>query len=432
MSCSRTGRRPPERQIVVVERLAAGGDAVAHLDDGLVVFVGGAAPGDRVEIKVIERHRSYARAVVDRILTGGPARRESPCVRQLGGDGVACGGCPWMHLDEAAQREAKRDVVVSALRKVVAADRIDAIAAPVEALRWRRRARLRWRKGLEPFALGYAARRSHVLVDAPTCAQLEVPLEAAFDAARRALSETLEGAGELSGVVGARGDVHLAIRGRLATAGVDAARALVGVAGIRGVAVRSPDGDVDLGGPHIDLGEDAAPTFMHADAFCQASRAGNDALRGAVRAAIGDVTGARVLELHAGAANFTRDLVAAGADVTAVEEHAGAVALGAATLAARGAKATQLTQAAGAAVAAWRGPAPALVLVDPPRVGLEPGLAAALAALRAPRLIYVSCDAATLARDLALLTGYAVERVLPLDLMPQTAHVEVVSMLTAA
>ena len=431
MTCSRTGRRPPERQIVVVERLAAGGDAVAHLDDGLVVFVSGAAPGDRVEIRVHERHRSFARAEVERILEAGPARREPECARQRGGDGVACGGCPWMHLDEGAQRAAKEDVVRSALRKVATAEQIAPIVAPVEALRWRRRARLRWRRGLEPFALGYAARRSHVLVDAPTCAQLEVPLEAAFEAARGALGDALEGAGELSGVVGVRGDVHLAIRGRVTAAGLGAARALVGVAGIRGVALRGPDGDVDVGDAQIDLGEDDAPTFMHAEAFCQASRAGNDALRAAVRAAVGDVTGRRVLELHAGAANFTRDLVAAGAEVVAVEEHAGGVALAAATLAARGAKATLLTQAAGAAVTAWSGPAPALVLVDPPRTGLEPGLAKSLAALRAPRLVYVSCDAATLARDLALLTGYAVERVVPFDLMPQTAHVEIVCTLTA-
>jgi 23S rRNA (uracil1939-C5)-methyltransferase len=165
-----------------------------------------------------------------------------------------------------------------------------------------------------------------------------------------------------------------------------------------------------------------------ADQFAQASADGNVALRGLVREAAGSLDGRRVLELHAGSGNFTRDLAAAGGEVVAVEASPSASALARRTLADRGLAERERLVAAPVAEALRDAVRPDLVLLDPPRSGLAVDETEALVALAAPRLIYVSCDPETLARDLGRLAagGYQVRWAAPLDLMPQTFHVETV------
>jgi len=307
---------------------------------------------------------------------------------------------------------------------------VRALVAPVPDLRWRRRARLRFRSA----SIGYTARRSHRLVEVQACLQLEPALEAALAALRAQLGAALVGGGELSLVGSARAEVHVLIEAHEVAALAAPTAALVGAAGIVGVVLRPANGpDVTLGAAELDLADDAdAPFYARADGFQQASAAGNAALRALVREAGGALAGLRVLELHAGSANFTRDLAAAAAHVVAVEEVAPAAALGARTLAARG-LADRVEWRASTVGAALADPSlrPDLVLLDPPRVGLGPGEAVALARLGAARIVYVSCDPETLARDLATITagGYRVAWATPVDLMPQTYHVESVVLL---
>src|SRR5262249_34184059 len=148
------------------------------------------------------------------------------------------------------------------------------------------------------------------------------PLEAALAAIRAELGARLEGSGELELLVTRRAEVHVALEGS-GVAGLDVS-ALLGRAGIAGVAL----GGRVVGAERVDLGDDdSAPFWARADQFAQASAPGNDVLRELVRAGAGSLAGARVLELHAGSGNFTRDLAAGGARVVAVEESAPAVAL---------------------------------------------------------------------------------------------------------
>ncbi len=398
MTCKRTARRPSETVRLTIDSLAFGGDGVGRDAAGRVVFVPATAPGDAVVAAIVDEKKGFARADLVRVVRPG-ARVEPACPRFDAG----CGGCQWQHVALPAQRAAKEDIVRRALRHVVPAEAIRPLATPSAPLGWRRRARLRFRRG----ALGYLARRSHELVDVDSCPQLEPALGAALSAIR---SAPLAGAGDVELLLTRRGEVHVAIDGPDVRA-ADVAP-LLGRAGIVGILVRGHT----LGVAEVDLGDGAAPFWAAADAFAQASDAGNDLLRALVREAVGPVAGKRVLELYAGGGNFTRDFV--GADIVAVEESPAAAA--------------RLARNARAAVRAEGADAPDgpfdVVLVDPPRTGLSPGLAGKLAALGAPVLAYVSCDPPTLARDLAPLVaaGYRAAWAQPVDLMPQTFHVEVV------
>jgi 23S rRNA (uracil1939-C5)-methyltransferase len=409
MTCKRTARRPPRRLSLALDSLAFGGDAVGRAEDGRVVFVPGGAPGDEVEVEVAEEHRSFVRARLVRVRRPGAARVEPPCPQFVAG----CGGCQWQHVAVDAQRAAKEEVVRRALRH--AGVEVAPIRAPSPDYGWRRRARLRWRRGV----IGYTRHRAHELVDAPACPQLEPALEAALVAIRAALGPELQGAGELQLLAGRDGAVHVALDGPEVAALRPAAERLVGTAGIAGVVL----GGEALGAARVDLGDDAAPFWARADVFAQASAPGNDLLRALVRAASGDLHGKRVLELHAGSGNFTRDLCAAGAEVVAIEESGPALALAAENLAARGLAADLRAGAAALPPEPFD-----LIVVDPPRTGLEPELAAALAASTA-NIVYVSCDPQTLGRDIMALSPHRAVRAEPVDLMPQTFHVEIVTLL---
>jgi 23S rRNA (uracil1939-C5)-methyltransferase len=380
MSCSRTGRRPPTKVRLVIESLAFGGDGVARDQEGRVVFVPGVAPGDEIIAVVVEEKKRYARAELERIVTPSPERVAPPCPLFEAG----CGGCQWQHVSIAAQRRAKEDIVRRELRH--AGTDVRPLETPAPDYRWRRRARLRWRRGL----LGYTERRSHRLIDVPACPQLEPGLEAALVDVRATLLPTLEGAGELSLLLG-------------------------------------EGGAVSVGAQEIDLGDDDVPFLARADVFAQVSAPGNAALRRLVLEAAGPLQGARVLELHAGSGNFTRDLAKGAAHLIAVEEAPEACALARRNLAARGL--TVDVRAESAVKVATTVPGPFdVIVVDPPRTGLEPGLAEALRRLAPGRLVYVSCDPPTLARDLRAL-GMPLRHATPIDLMPQTFHVEVVASL---
>jgi 23S rRNA (uracil1939-C5)-methyltransferase len=370
-----------------ITALAAGGDGVGR-DAGKVVFVPCAAPGDRIRARVVEAKGSWARAELVAVVAPSPDRVAPPCPAF-----TRCGGCQWQHVARPAQLAAKQAIVAGALRKAVARGLVvRPILDPAAPYGWRRRARLHVdRAG----ALGFYAARSHDVVALPAagCVQLDPRLDAAVAAIRAARPP----AGELDVALGHDGRIAVAHR-----APWPDAAALVGTAGIAG------DVEVELEpGLHARAGD-----------FAQASAAGNAALVGAVVAALGPPRGA-LLELHAGGGNFTRALVAAGWQVTAADVVAPRRPIDGVRW---------ITAPAADAVARLAGERFAAVVLDPPRTGaLE--VAPRLAAL-APAIVYVSCDPATLGRDLERIDA-APREAQPIDLMPQTSHVEVVVRLGA-
>ena len=133
----------PARELeLTVDSLAAGGDAVGRAEDGRVVFVTGAAPGERVRVRLTEEHRQFARGALLSVLTPSPDRVEPPC--PLFRDRT-CGGCAWQHVAYPVQAAAKQASVASALRRPIADGmELEPIETPVAPYHWRRRARFHW------------------------------------------------------------------------------------------------------------------------------------------------------------------------------------------------------------------------------------------------------------------------------------------------
>ncbi len=414
---------------LTIDSLAAGGDGVGRIGSGRggnggngggggaqagggkVMFVPRTAPGDRVRVEIVQETSSFARGELREILVASPQRRAPVCPRFVAG----CGGCQWLHVDEAAQRAAKQAQVTAALRRLVASDGvvIRPIAANVPALGWRRRARLHVRAG----KLGLYATKSQALIELDACPQLDPRLERALPAIAAAAPPD----GELALAVGLGDRVALAHPGAW-----PAAATLIGQVNIVGVAA----GGASFGEPVLEL---EPGLFGRADAFAQASAEGNAAILAAALDALGPASalgdhaggarGATVLELYAGAGNLTRAIRGAGFRVIATDVVAPAQPP-------EGVEWIVADAAAAVRQLAPRGGELGAVVLDPPRTGARE-IVEAVAALGARRLVYVSCDVATLARDAQALSalGYRAAWAQPIDTMPQITHLEVVMQL---
>jgi 23S rRNA (uracil1939-C5)-methyltransferase len=400
---------------VTIETLAAGGDGIGRDASGRVVFAPYTAPGDRVRARVSEEHRRFVRALPVELIEAGPGRAEPPC--PLFRD-RSCGGCQWQHLSSEVQAEAKRSLVASALRHRVAEGmELSPLRSSVPPYGWRRRARLHWfrPRGSDRAVVGFFAPRSRHVTLVEACPQIEPALEAALAPIHRLLAPGLHKRGEIEIVAGAGGEVHAAISG---PHNASAAAALAGAAPIIGVRA----GKRSWGADKLELEPGLGG---RADWFAQASRAGNQDLLAAVAEAAGPREGLSVVEFYAGTGNLTRVLAEGARKLTAVDTHPGKRSEQGPVRWRRGEAgiiAAEMVRA---------GERFDLAVLDPPRTGAR-ALMAPLAELAPARVVYVSCDPATLSRDAAdlIAAGYRAERAIPLDLMPQTAHVEVVLILT--
>jgi 23S rRNA (uracil1939-C5)-methyltransferase len=402
---------------LTIDSLAAGGDGVGRDDGGRVVFVPHTAPGDRVVVELITSKKSFARARLVDLIEPGPDRVEPRC--PLFADG-SCGGCQWQHVSATTQAEAKQAIVASALRKLIAGGlELAPIETPVPPYEWRRRARLHWVRPRRAGAalLGLHPPRSRRITEVDRCPQLEPAANAALAAVRERLLPGLTGRGELELIAGHSGDVHLAVRGPCEP---EAARALADDDRVAGVIL----GRRCFGSETIEV----EPGIRgRANEFAQASRAGNSRLRHLVAEVSAPRNGARILELFAGAGNLTAVLADGAESVVAVDRQRRPAILQDHVEYRQGSAREEL------AILARREPGFDLVVLDPPRTGAA-DLVPTLARMAVPRLVYVSCDPATMARDAAMLVdaGYRPVRVVPIDLMPQTAHVEAVMTLARA
>jgi 23S rRNA (uracil1939-C5)-methyltransferase len=353
---------------LAIERLAAGGDGVSR-SDGLTVFVPRAAPGDRVRARVTEARQRFARAEITEILAPGPARRDPPCPYF-----ARCGGCSWLHLDEAEQLRARTEIARSALERIARRGdlpEIEVVASP-RALGYRARARVAHAGG----RIGFRARASHDVVDVERCAVLDPDTQAALARLRETRPR---GAGE--------------------------------------VEIRGFGGSVELAGKRLEIGPGA---------FFQANRALWERWLKVVLELCG--RGELAVELYCGVGFYTAALAERFTRVVALERFPAAAAS-----ATRNAAAEILVEPAESwaprNLARLR---PELVLLNPPRVGCHQNVSDALRDSGAARIVYVSCEPATLARDLARIgPRFRVARLVLLDALPQTHHVELVVSLEA-
>jgi 23S rRNA (uracil1939-C5)-methyltransferase len=383
-------------EVVEIASLAAGGGGVAREASGRVLFVRGAVPGDLVRARVVEPHKRFARAEVAELVRASALRVEPQC--RVHGE---CGGCGWQQIAYAAQLDAKRAILRDALARV-AGVKLETLAAPVEIAPspepygTRTRARLLFSDG----RVGYRRGRSHELVAVSECPILAPPLARAL---ARLAAHPPRGAGELELACG------------------DDRGASISGARVPGFEERA-----------VTLTTAGGEVAISPGGFFQAHATLRGTLAQAVLAHAG--RGARALELHAGAGFFTLGLAVQYADVIAVESEpraaddlrANLARAGRTNVRVRAERAARALKSADVARLA-----PELVVLDPPRTGIGEGEAAALARLAARRIVYVSCDPATLARDLRVLlaTGYRLASCQGFDLFPQTPHLEALALI---
>jgi 23S rRNA (uracil1939-C5)-methyltransferase len=427
-----------------IEALASGGEGVGHAG-GRTVFVPFTAPGDHVLVEVAERGQVVHGDLVA-LLTPGAARRTPPC-SHFGPGGDRCGGCEWQQASQAAQLEAKGAAVREALRKIARLEP-DAcgwrppIASPSP---YRYRARARFHLDRRAGRLVFFERRSHQPVPLADCHLLSEGLEGL----RRALGPPLAAAALSPAEVSLewsdherRGAAHLKLAAPLTALQRGRAEGLLRtVPGLDGLVLTAEgSAPVLLGAPvlrHQRVPGDPAAGLASSrpDIFQQANRAAN-ALLVALALELLRPDGERVLELFCGSGNFTGPLAARAAAVAAVEGQGPALELARADLASSTTRfyaGDALKLALALARERQDGGAPfTRALLDPPRDGAR-GIGPALEALGVARAVYVSCDPATLARDLrgCVEAGFRVEAVQALDLFPQTHHVETVVLLSA-
>lgn len=407
----------PSAEPVAIERIAAGGDGVGRLPDGRTVFVPRSAPGDLVTLRDVALHKRFARARIADVVAHAPGRVVPPCPHYVRDQ---CGGCQLQHLTREAQEAAKRAIVGDALRRLGRFDVADPDLEPAPA-EWHYRARITLHRDSRADRIGFhrLGAAGHVF-ELEQCLIADARLVELWRVLRRyrallpaqfdGLTLRIERGGPRHVLVRAAGD-DAWLKGReLATRLASAGQpATVWWQPIRGAARV-------VGG-----GDDLFP----AAAFEQVNPAMGDRLRAHALQLLGDVAARHVWDLYAGIGEATAALALAGASVESVEADRQAVQVAEA----RGPIGPRRL-AARVEDAIPRLKPPTLVLTNPPRGGMAPSAVDAIAAHAPERLVYVSCDPATLARDLVRLgPGYGLAHVRAFDLFPQTAHVETVALM---
>ena len=407
---------------LVLDSMAHGGEAVGRFG-GKVFFVDGGAPGDRVKVRVVKERSSFCRAEIAELLAPGPGRREPPCDLA-----DRCGGCQLLHLGYEHQAREKEAIFTRALEGKV--DRILPMVPSSRELGYRRRARMQGIiQGKGQTTMGYVQRRSRQIVDVESCPLLEEPVRRGLALCRERLGQLSRARGTVSVLAGASGEVHLSLRSRAGHAGWR--RYLEGMqeqGPVVGITASFGRTRLTVGRPEISLLPSVKAT---AAAFAQANTEMDSHLRSRV-AQWAEPAGKRVLELYAGVGNLTSALAPSAREVVAVESSSDGGRLLQANAKALD-RVTVLKQTAEAALTklAEAGERFDVVVMDPPREGCR-GLGPALAHTGASRLVYISCDPMILARDLEELrgAGFIAEEAEPLDMMPQTFHIEGVARLT--
>jgi 23S rRNA (uracil1939-C5)-methyltransferase len=435
--------------LLTIEKLIYGGDGLSHLPAdasgrGKAVFVPFVLPGEKVEASVTQQKPGFARAQVENLGETSPHRIEPRCpyFKQ-------CGGCHYQHIDYQQQLEIKKQILRETLRRTAKLE----LSVEIQVHRsppWNYRNRSRLQVETNPeFKIGYFKMRSHEVLAIELC-PISSPLinrgiELVWQSGRA--GKVPAGIREVEFFVNAD-DSRMLIE---ISCSQDARRAamrawaeelcaaipeIAGCAAFRqsSAARQKREKLVVVGSDHISYKTGRFTYRVSAGAFFQVNRYLTDEL---VEIVTGGQCGELGLDLYAGAGLFSKALAPDIHHIVAVESSPPSSADLAYNLPSHG-EAVQATTEQYLAAAKNRGRLgrgtalshtihpPELAVVDPPRNGLEERVARMLATLGAARVIYVSCDPATLARDLIVLlgSGYRVEQVHLVDLFPQTYHLE--------
>lgn len=429
---------------LIIERLAYEGGGIAHLDNGKTVFVEGSCPGDRVLVRIFNEKEHFAHGEIVSIVNPSPDRVIPPCPYY-----ALCGGCPWQHINYTAQLEWKRRAVYDALTRIGRLGNAEELVSPTipSKHQWGYRNKVEFEMGHSEnrLILGLHGRGSSEVIPIETCLLLpkrfqSIP-KALGGAVRYAMGDSDLGIERVGARISSRTkDVEIALWTKPGSFPRSSFARVIGSAvkstSIVRVLLKGSQKERKIGGVEVlsgngfwreRIGEETMK--LSAPSFFQVNTEGAEKLVALVLEGLAIDELDHALDLYAGAGTFTLPLARRASEVDAVESAGSSVRdlrrnleeSGLFGEVIGGDVARELPTLESADIA----------VVDPPRTGLSKEALAALVACGARRITYVSCNPTTLARDLARFSeqGYRTVAVTPVDLFPQTYHVECVAVL---
>lgn len=400
---------------VTLKRLVYGGDAMGRLEDGRAVFVPYGLPGERVRVRAVEEKRGHVRAALLEVLEPSPERIVARC-RHFG----VCGGCHYQHMGYEKQLAVKRQVVIEQLQRIAGIEEPPVEAVVPSSRRWNYRNTIQFSQTYDG-ALGYQAARSHAVVPITECFLPEERINQLWP------QLSLEPVPGLT---------------RIELRQADNGEMLV----LEGQDPLPPEMELELPisavylspekGPMIMAGDEfgiieilGRPFSFHAGSFFQVNTPQAEAMVRHVLDLLPLTQETIAVELYSGVGLFSAFLAPRVKQLVCVESSPLACEDFAINL--DEFENVTLYQDEAEKVLPSLDLKADIVLLDPPRAGLKPWALDALVMVDAQTIVYVSCDPATLSRDVKRLleAGYRLEQVTPFDLFPQTYHIETVALL---
>ncbi len=445
---------------LTVEAMSSEGSGIAHCfengEKGMAVFIPATAVGDRVLCRIVKVEKRFAYGRAEQLLAAGDDRL--PIEKDGCPVSAPCGGCVYRHVTYEAELRYKWQRVADALSRIGGmAITPDPIVGSVPE-RYRNKAQYPVANGDYGLRFGFYAPRSHRLVEQRDCRLQPVEFEEVLNAVAlwgntagvKAYNET-DGSGLLRHVyirkAEATGQIMVCLvctSGRLPNTD-DLVSRLRGVAGVHTVVV-----NINRKDTNVVLGDDEFPLFgdgtiedrlcgltfsLSPRSFYQVNRTQAEVLYGLAADAAALTGEETLLDLYCGTGTIGLSMASQAKRLIGVEVVPAAVEDARRNAERNGVQSARFLCAdAGEAARKLRdeGVRPDVVVIDPPRKGCTPDVIQTIVEMAPARVVYVSCDPATLARDLKLLSesGYTTEKVTPVDMFPRTAHVETVALLS--
>lgn len=416
--------------------LVHGGRGIGR-HDGKAVFVPLTAPGDRVNCRVVKSKRRYLEAELCEVVVPSPVRRDPPCP-YFG----TCGGCQWQHLPYPEQTRWKEQIFADLMvrSKVVARDRIKPIASAPDEWNYRNRVQLKCHLTTKGLVLGFYRHGSHIVVDVDKCRLVASPIQRTLDLLRKELPDAPchDCLSQIDVACGDDGEVriilHVRPRGRQQLSSwlqAFAARHQLNAC-LQSNHKSVPelvygDGNLTVKVDHPEIALRYGP-----GGFVQINSAQNRLMVATMLALLALNGTENVLDLFCGMGNFSLPLARRAGRVAGVEDFSSSIANARINAVTNNITNVEFYAADASSVMARYQATDDLdlVVLDPPRTGNYQA-ACVLLKVCPERILYVSCDPATLVRDLSPLVkgGYEVVSSQPFDLFPQTWHIESMTLL---
>lgn len=370
-----------------IEKMSLGGDGIAKLN-GIVYFISGASPKDLVLAQITESKKNLKRGFVVKVIKAGPSRIQAPCPVY-----DRCGGCNWQHIDYSEQLTQKQLIIKEQLRSVINEQtKFLEISPSPQPMRYRNRIQLKFNNG----SLGFFARKSHQIVDINDCLICEEPLANKISELKKQFVAGKETSLDKIEIKLVNTDHQIKVE------------TVIGKA------------------------------LQEATGFSQVNRFQNEKMVARVLEIIEASTAKEVYDLYAGAGNFTFPILTKNQNLKLVsvemsellvqEAHQKIKSLNLSTQ-----KIRYLLSDVDTFLTRTVMSDNSIVIIDPPRVGCAPTVIDKLAKQSCQKIIYISCNPSTLARDLQKLcqqSPWQVRTVQVFDMFPQTDHIETLVELT--